>query len=368
MLAPLKRACGLLLRLIAVALIGIGANAAAADCEKLLVADFALPGLDTTTDLAYLATITPENFALHKTNATPKMKHLGVLLPIASDLLQHANGYEEFSRRRAQKTSELGFDYPAADLAAYYRRLLPADRLSAYNACTGVSGFVAQVVKADRDFVVMMLSWRASAGAPTQAPVQQFAVTGAVLIGAVPAALQAQPARLVFSRNLDSDLRFSASVAAQPVAVWVPRFVGAPVFAEPADAACADAGKVVRALYRQLLGRDAKPAELATQTALLKERTNSVRQLAERLVLSDEYQKKFAGGAELDVTLQALYAHVLAREGDAKGLAANKAHLRNAGFAAAAITYFENAEYQRRFGAWTVPGAPPAARYCAPSK
>jgi len=188
------------------------------------------------------------------------------------------------------------------------------------------------------------------------------------LIGTVPAALQAQPVRLVFSRNLDSDLRFSASVAAQPVAVWVPRFVGAPVFAEPADAACADAGKVVRALYRQLLGRDAKPAELATQTALLKERTNSVRQLAERVVLSDEYQKKFADGGELDATLQTLYAHVLAREGDAKGLAANKAHLRNAGFAAIAISYFENAEYQRRFGAWTVPGAPPTARYCAPSK
>ena len=84
-IAGLKSMRGFLLRLIMAGVFGIGANACAADCEKLLVPDFALPGLDTTTDLAYLAAITPENFSRHKINATPKMKHLGVLLPIASD-------------------------------------------------------------------------------------------------------------------------------------------------------------------------------------------------------------------------------------------------------------------------------------------
>jgi hypothetical protein len=356
------------LRWAAACLLVISADAFAENCERLLVLDFALPGLDTATDLAYLAAITPENFSLHKVNATPKMKHLGVPLPIASDLLLHAQDYDEFSARRAQKYAEFGFNYSLVDLATYFRRLLPTDRLKAYNACTGASGFVAQVVRADRDFVQVLASWRASSDGPTQVRVDNVTVTGAALLGTAPKTLGAQPVTLVFSRNLDADLRVSATAATQPISLWVPRLVGASTFPEPADAACADASKVVRALFRQTLGREPKSAELAAQVALLKNGSNSVRQLAERDVLSEEYQKKFAKGNELEGALKNLYVHVLARESDSKGLANNKAQFRNAPFANIVMTFFRTAEYQSRFGQWTVPSAPPSVRYCAAPK
>ena len=357
-----------LLRLFVAGPFIVSANAIAADCEKLLVPDFALPRLDTTTDLAYLAAITPENFTLHKTNAVPKLAHPGVLLPIASDSLQHAKDYSEFDEARAQKYAELRFDYPLADLAAYYRRLLPTERLNTYNACAGAIGFVAQVVNADQDFVEVLASWRATAAGPAQVPIANITVTGATLIGGAPSTLQTPPVPLIFLRNLGADLRLSGTVAALPVAVWVPRFLEGATLPEPVEAPCADAGKVVRALFRQTLGREPKPSELTAQKALLTNGGNSVRQLAERAVLSEEYQKKFAKDKELEETLQGLYTHVLARAGDAKGLANNKAQFRGAPFAHIVMRFFRTAEYQRSFGEWSVPGAPPLARYCPAPK
>jgi len=352
---------GFLLRLSGAFLFGIGANAFAEDCEKLLVPDFALPGMDTSTDLAYLAAITPESFSAHRANAFPMLSRSGVLLPIARDLLQHAKNYEEFSSRRAQKYTELAFNYPQADLAAYYRHVLPTERLNRYEACTGATGPVLQVVRADRDFVQVLASWRAPASGPAQVSVGKLNISGATLLGSAPATLQAQPADMMLSRDLDADLRLSASDGS--FSLWVPRFIATPR-AEPAEASCADAGKVVRALFRQILRRDPKPAELTVQTALLKNGDNSVRQLGERIVLSDEYQKKFASGKELEDVLEGLYKRVLARAGDSKGLASNKSRFRDAAFSTVAITFFENAEYERRFGEWTVPGAPSSVRYC----
>lgn len=363
MFPELKTLRGFLLLLSGAVLFGIGANAVAQDCEKLLVPDFALPGTDATTDLAYLAAITPENFSAHRANAFPMLSRSGVLLPIARDLLQHAKNYEEFSSRRAQKYTELAFDYPMADLAAYYRRLLPTERLNRYETCTGASGALVQVVKADRDFVQVLLSWHAPAGGPAQVALGKLDISGATLLGAAPATLQAQPVSVMLARNLDADLRLSAGAGTEPVSLWVPRFIASPG-AEPAEANCAAAGKVVRLLFRQTLRREPKSAELAAQTALLNNGDNSVRQLGERIVLSDEFQKKFASGKQLEDVLEALYERVLARDSDTKGLASNKARFRDAAFATVAITFFENAEYERRFGEWTVPGAPPSVRYC----
>jgi hypothetical protein len=295
------------------------------------------------------------------------MSRVGVLLPIARDLLQHAKTYEEFTRRRAQKYTEFAFDYAPADLAAYYRHLLPTDRLNTYAACTGASGAVVQVVKTDRDFVHVLASWRATAGGPAQVSLGKLDVSGATLLGPAPATLQAQPVGMLLARNLDADLRLSTSAGTESLSLWVPRFIASPRV-EPAEGNCADAGKVVRALFRQTLRRDPKSTELSADIALLKNGSNSVRQLGERVVLSDEYQKRFASGKELDNVLQGLYTRVLGRESDAKGLSSNKARFRDAAFPTIAITFFENAEYERRFGEWTVPGTPSSVRYCPAPK
>ena len=352
------------------ALIVLSASANAGDCDKLLIPDFNLPGLDTTTDLAYLAAVTPENFAAHKNNAFPRLRHVGILLPIASHLLRYSKTYDEFSGGRAQKYTELGFDYPQADLAAYYQRLLPKPRFDAYASCTGASGFTAQVVRADRDFVHVMASWRQAQGGPAQVSIKGIAATGGTLATVAPKTLQAEPAELVFIRNRNADLRWSADAGGHPVGVWVPRFVAPDRSSfRGAPASCA-AGPddVVSALYRQLLERAPKAAERSKESALLKTGTNTVGQLAARIVLGGEYEKKFARGKALDDVLSGLYGHVLARVPDEKGFKSNQAQFRDAAFSTIALAFFENSEYENRFGEWNVPGDPSPLRYCADEK
>ena len=354
-----------LLSLAALGLLSLSAAANASDCERLLVPDVTLPSLDTTTDLAYLATITPGNYAAHRSNALPKLAHSGIRLPIASQLLLHARDFEDFSAQRAQQYAQHHFDYANADLATYVHSLMPAQRLDSYAACAGASGFTTRIVKVDRDFVEILASWRASEGGPAQVPVSRFATTGAMLLGNPPVMLQAQPATLLFGRELDADLHVTAQVAGAAAAAMVPRFIPAAGRDEAADRGCADGAKIVRAIFRQMLQREPKATELATQTALLSSGRNSVRQLVERVVLGDEYRKKFVRGKDIEALLEGLYQHVLARDSDEKGLASNKARFQNAAYPAIAITFFENAEYVRRFGEWSVPAAAPAAHYCA---
>lgn len=353
---------------LALLLCAFSAGAPGKDCEAPLVADFALPGRDPTTDLTYMSVINADNYALHRANAFPRMARIEVQLPIARDLLQHSKTYDEFASKRAQKYAEYAFDYAPADLMQYFRRLLPAQRLDAYNGCVGVSGFQARVTKANRDFVEVALSWRAPKGAPPpQVPLAKFAVTGGTLLGSPPAALQAQPATLFFARNLDVDLRLSATLGGEAQTVLVPRYIPTPA-KDAANATCASTEKVVRALFRQTLERDPKPAELTAQMAMLDKHSNSVRQLVQRAVLSAEYEKKFAKGQPLEKQLGGFYRHVLARDADENGLKGNAGRFRNAAFAPIALTFLESYEYSKRFGEWTVPGNPAALRYCASAK
>jgi len=338
------------------------------DCEAPLVADFALPGRDPTTDLAYLSVVTADNYALHRGNAFPKLARLEVQLPIARDLLQHAKTYEEFASQRAQKYAEYGFNYAPDELQLYFRRLLPAQRLELYTkACNTASTFQARVTKADRDFVEMALTWRGSKEAPGQVPLAKFAVTGGVLLGAPPTALEVQPATLLFARNLDADLRVSVTVNTQAQTILVPRYISIPAAAIEA-AQCTSAEKAVRAIFRLTLEREPKSAELATQAALLNNHSNSVRQLVQHAVLSAEYEKKFAKDKSVEKQLSGFYRHVFARDADENGLQGNADRFRDAAFATIAMTFLESREYQSRFGEWAVPGTPPTIRYCAAGK
>jgi hypothetical protein len=208
----------------------------------------------------------------------------------------------------------------------------------------------------------MLVSWHATAGETPTVSVKDFAVTGANLLGAAPVTLGASPVALLFLRNLDVDLHWSATTGDRSSGELIPRFLPTAPAAKPAGATCADAGKVTRSLLQQLLERDARPGELPAQSALLKKHSNSVRQLAERSVLGEEYRRKFVTGKKLEEVIAGLYQRVLGRKGDANGVASNKVRFRNGDFASAALTFFRNAEYDRSFGDWTVPGTTVA--YC----
>lgn len=344
----------------------VALSACAANCDDLLVPDMPLAQLDTSTDLAYLATITPETYARHRANAYPKLKHLEVQLPIARDLLRSAEDFDSFRSKRDQVYADHAFHYELGELRDYFAHQLPTTRADAYDACRGASGLTSRIVRADRDIVEIVVSWRAAAGAPPTVSLRDAAVTGAVLVGAQPANLGISGATLLFLRDLDADLRWTAKTHDQSVSVWIPRFISAGPSAKPQTAGCADASKVARALTQHFLERDAKPAEVSAQAALLAGHRNSVRQLAERVVLGEEYRKRFVAGKDLEAILDDLYRRVLARKGDSNGLASNKARFRKADFATAALTFFRNAEYDHNFGDWAVPGAQIA--YCPAQK
>ena len=124
----------------------------------------------------------------------------------------------------------------------------------------------------------------------------------------------------------------------------------------------------MRALYRQLLEREPTPGERAAQSAWLKSGANNVSQLAARLVLGEEYEKRFVRGKTFDDVLLGLYRHALARIPDEKGLKSNQAQFRNATFPTIALAFLDNGEYERRFGEWNVPGEPMTMRYCSERK
>lgn len=336
------------------------ARATAANCDALLVPDFALPSLDTTTDLAYLSVINADNFTQHRSNAIPKLSHAGIPLPIASDLLLHATRFDDFAAARAQRYAEYHFTYPAEELAGYFERQLPKQRYDLRLACVGASGFVAHVAKADRDLVRIELDWRAPKGDSARAQLGKLTVSGGTLLGAKPTGL---PATVVLVRNLDADLRVSMTADGKQETVFVPRYIHASSRFRAQTGSCADAQKIVRALYRQLLERDPAVDEVATLSAALTTGGNNVRQLAERLVLGGEYERRFAKGKSTHELLLGLYRHVLVRDADEAGLTVNEKRLDKASFTTIAATFFENAEYAQRFGDWAVPGTA-AVAYC----
>src|ERR1700757_1364963 len=106
-----------------------GSEAIAADCVNLLVADFTLASADATTDLAYLALVSPANFERHKANSYPKMggggpPHMSAAtaLPIASALLHASATYADFASKREHAYAEHQFHYMQADLAGFFTR------------------------------------------------------------------------------------------------------------------------------------------------------------------------------------------------------------------------------------------------------
>lgn len=347
-----------------------------ASCVGLLIPDLAYPHNNETFDLAYLAVINAENFGAHKKNselARGPTEHpetfspdnpVGLSLPIAKALLTSSENFEEFSAKRAQAYAQHQFNYPPADLATAFRRSLPSRRVELYEKCTNATGFNARIARADREIVELSISWRAPADATASTSVSKVVVTGGTLASVVPTTLKA-PTTLLFIRDLDKDFRFSATIGGAPATVFVPRHIAAKAVAAATGGQCAGAAAAVRGVYKQMLDRDATPAEVASLSAAIAGGRHDILQLVEFVVASAEYDKKFVAGKSPEDTLRQLYRRVLGREGDDAGILYNTRLLHSNGFLRVATGFVQSREYRQRFGDWSVPGAPPKIKYCA---
>jgi Phycobilisome Linker polypeptide len=357
-------------------LIAVFGSANAADCAKQLIPDLLYPHHDEASDLAYLATISPANFDAHKKNALldqdpathPERYHaddpVGLSLPISKAILESSADFEEFNRKREAAYREHHFTYTKEELSDYFERSIQVRRTDAYAKCTKASGFFANVLRSERDFVEVTLGWRPS-GDVTETALSKFVVAGATLRGSAPTKLTAkEPKTLLFIRHLNKDFRLSAMVAGAPVNVFVPKYLGSKSDTATLAGQCAAAPKVVDAIYRQILVRSPTPAEIAQQSALLTSGVHNVRQLVELLMIGAEYPKNFVEGKSTEVALTALYIRTLGRDPDKSGFTYNKRMFDSGGYQKIALAFVEGREYLQRFGDWTVPDANPKIRFC----
>ena len=129
---------------------------------------------------------------------------------------------------------------------------------------------------------------------------------------------------------------------------------------------CATADEVVKAIYRQVLEREAEPTGVSLHTPLLTTRKNTVRDLVKFFVNGEEYKTKFVYPKTDIEKAQGLYRHVLAREGEPDGVNHQAAHLPILGYTQITINFVESKEYDIRFGNWGVPtkAGTTQLRYC----
>ena len=353
----------------------------AQDCTQATMPNLMLLRTDMTTDLAFLATITASNFDAQKKNAEierglaehPEMfeanNPVGLNLPIAKSMLKSSDTYERFARKRGEQFRMHQFQYADADLATYFLRSLPPHQVEQAERCMKHTGFYVAIVRADRDLIELSPGW-ISTGAVTEHDIAKFVVTGGIAIGNIPTKLKSKDrAPWIFARNLDADFRISATIDGAPISVFIPRYIppsqNAPPTAEPKSvAACASAAKVVQAVYRQLLSRDATAAEIAQQSPYLTSGKHNVLHLVEIILAAPEYGKKFAEGKSATVALKEMYRRILGREPDQGGLDYNAKTYNASGYQKVALAFAQGREYQQRFGDWTVPSVTPSIRYC----
>src|SRR5262249_10216834 len=157
--------------------------------------------------------ISAANFDAHRKNAGPHLQvsggrdaslDVGLLLPIARELLLSSETYAEFESKRSEKFRAHAFDYPPTDLAVYFARLLPEQRRTHLAECANTTGFQARIAKADRDFVALELGWRPAQGPVAVAAATKIGTTGGVLRSPAPSKLDASAkTELLFVRNLN---------------------------------------------------------------------------------------------------------------------------------------------------------------------
>jgi Ca2+-binding EF-hand superfamily protein len=121
-----------------------------------------------------------------------------------------------------------------------------------------------------------------------------------------------------------------------------------------------DARRIVDAIYRQVLERNANGEGAQAVTELRQGRT-TVRELVRNIARSDEHIRRFMSGSRNENVMYA-YRHVLGRAPDPGGLEAHVRVLESESPAALIDTLVDSAEYQQAFSDDEVPGA--RLRYC----
>ena len=124
----------------------------------------------------------------------------------------------------------------------------------------------------------------------------------------------------------------------------------------------ADARRVVDAIYRQVLERNAN-GEGSTAASQLSSGVTNVRELVRNMAQSNEHRQRFLSG-DRNGTVTYVYRHVLGREPDASGLQSHIQILGSENVNAVIDNVIDSAEYQQLYSDDTVPGA--RLRYCGP--
>lgn len=118
---------------------------------------------------------------------------------------------------------------------------------------------------------------------------------------------------------------------------------------------CSSARQVVEELYRAILERGGEEDGIRHHAILLNTQQINVRQLAAAFTSSPEHTKKFAEGRDSAEQIRILYRHVLAREGEASGVAHNVNALNASNYATVVAGFVYGPEYTTRFGDWMAP-------------
>lgn len=118
---------------------------------------------------------------------------------------------------------------------------------------------------------------------------------------------------------------------------------------------CATADEVVRAIYLQMLDREAEETGVRSHTPLLTTHKNTVRDLVKFFAAGEEYKKRFTFAGNHAETAKGLYRHILAREGEPDGVNHQASHIPILGYNQIVINFVESKEYDLKFGNWGVP-------------
>lgn len=143
-------------------------------------------------------------------------------------------------------------------------------------------------------------------------------------------------------------------------AVLAGAFIALPVVAQAQQPCTKDAHRVVGAIYQRILERPYDPGGIGWINQL-RQGKNTVRELVRDIAKSPEYAQKFLSG-DRQAGVTTIYRHLLDREPDPDGLAANIASAERFGWPTVIDGIVNSREYSQGPGEMTVPGT--TTRYC----
>jgi len=117
-----------------------------------------------------------------------------------------------------------------------------------------------------------------------------------------------------------------------------------------------DAAKLTRAIYHQILERDADDGGLISWGSSLARGEKSVRDVVRDIGLSEEYRQKFVWDVTPRETVELLYKHILVRAPESsEAINYWSGVFSDRGYSTVLKGFVDSDEYVKRFGSDTVP-------------